>query len=314
LTGEAAPGAPTRRDKILRRTRVGATLALALVGMLWAASRPEGPAITLGLAVVLTLWSIFEVQRMGLFSTKYGAPASAIACLTGAALFARAFLTESGGAAELFDKSGDPGSLWAAMGVALLGGFVAGMVAMLPALMRRGEEPAGTESSRPTASHWLLLVVVALPLLGLVPIRAYGGIAALSAFLVLAKIGDVAGYYFGSLMGRRHPFPNISPGKTVAGCVASLIFGTVFGGVFVLTGVLEGARFGVLSGLLLGAIINVLAQAGDLLESALKRRAKVKDSGTTFGPSGGMLDLVDSLLLSAPVIALLWPVLFHWPA
>jgi len=58
----------------------------------------------------------------------------------------------------------------------------------------------------------------------------------------------------------------------------------------------------------------VLAQAGDLLESALKRRAKVKDSGTTFGPSGGMLDLVDSLLLSAPVIALLWPVLFHWPA
>ncbi|MEM9381774.1 MAG: phosphatidate cytidylyltransferase, partial [Planctomycetota bacterium] len=43
-------------------------------------------------------------------------------------------------------------------------------------------------------------------------------------------------------------------------------------------------------------------------------RAKVKDSGTTFGPSGGMLDLVDSILLSAVPIAFLWPVLFRWPA
>ena len=81
----------------------------------------------------------------------------------------------------------------------------------------------------------------------------------------------------------------------------------------VLGGVLDGARFGVASGLLLGLVVNLTAQAGDLLESRFKRRAQVKDSGTTFGPSGGMLDLVDSLLLSAPLVALLWPLLFELP-
>ena len=83
--------------------------------------------------------------------------------------------------------------------------------------------------------------------------------------------------------------------------------------LFVLGGVLDGARFGVASGLALGLVVNLTAQAGDLLESRFKRRAQVKDSGTTFGPSGGMLDLVDSLLLSAPLVALLWPLLFELP-
>ena len=69
-----------------------------------------------------------------------------------------------------------------------------------------------------------------------------------------------------------------------------------------------------MSGVVLGLVVNVTAQAGDLMESGFKRRAQVKDSGTTFGPSGGMLDLVDSLLLSAPLVAFLWPLLFELPS
>ena len=136
----------------------------------------------------------------------------------------------------------------------------------------------------------------------------------MAAYIGLAKIGDIAGYYFGNLMGKRKPFPSISPGKTVAGCNASLITAVLIGALLVQLGVLSGARHGLLSGAILGASINVLAQAGDLLESAYKRRAGFKDSGSTFGPSGGMFDLVDSLILSAPAAALLWPYLFASPA
>lgn len=136
------------------------------------------------------------------------------------------------------------------------------------------------------------------------------GSEGLVAVLVLSKIGDTAGYYFGSWLGKTHPFPSISPGKTTAGCVASFVVATVVGGVLVATGLLPDARFGVLAGLAAGAALNLAAQAGDLLESWVKRRAGVKDSSTWFGPSGGLLDQVDSLLLSVPVAMIVLPLLF----
>jgi CDP-diglyceride synthetase len=132
----------------------------------------------------------------------------------------------------------------------------------------------------------------------------HGGLVAL---IVLAKVGDIAGYYVGSAIGKRHPFPGISPGKTVAGCWGSLVAGTLVGGTLVVVGLLPDGRMGLLGGCLAGATTNLAAQAGDLLESWIKRRAGVKDSGTWFGPSGGVLDLVDSLLLGVPVSLALWP-------
>jgi phosphatidate cytidylyltransferase len=63
------------------------------------------------------------------------------------------------------------------------------------------------------------------------------------------------------------------------------------------------------AGAAFGAVINLAAQAGDLFESWIKRRSGVKDSGTWFGPSGGVLDLVDSLLFTIPVALLTWPLL-----
>jgi phosphatidate cytidylyltransferase len=74
---------------------------------------------------------------------------------------------------------------------------------------------------------------------------------------------------------------------------------------------LPDPRWGVVSVLAAAALVNLASQAGDLLESAAKRQAGVKDSGTLFGPSGGFLDLVDSLLLSVPVALLTWPLLFE---
>ncbi len=56
--------------------------------------------------------------------------------------------------------------------------------------------------------------------------------------------------------------------------------------------------------------MNLAAQSGDLLKSWTKRRAGVKDSSTIFGPAGGLLDQVDSLLLAVPMACMTWPWLF----
>ncbi len=161
-----------------------------------------------------------------------------------------------------------------------------------------------------------LLVVLGLALWLLPPLPALWGIwfaygtSGLVALLALSKIGDTAGYYVGGSIGKSHPFPSISPGKTTAGCVASFVAATALGGVLSATGVLPEGRFGIASGFAAGAFLNVAAQSGDLLESWVKRRAGVKDSSNCFGPSGGLLDQLDSLLLSIPMALLTWPFLF----
>ena len=179
---------------------------------------------------------------------------------------------------------------------------------------RHGEAGRGADTSpgQLALPAHVIIPLVSLPLFFLVPLRSHGGALALAAIVVLAKLGDVAGYYVGNAFGKRHPFQNLSPGKTVEGCLGSLVAGTIAGAVFSKLGWLLEPRFGLFSGLLLGALVNLSAQAGDLLESSLKRRAGVKDSGVTFGPSGGMLDLVDSFLLAAPLAATIGPYLFHW--
>ena len=132
------------------------------------------------------------------------------------------------------------------------------------------------------------------------------GMGALIGMLALSKIGDSAGYYVGGAIGRSHPFPSISPGKTTAGCVASFVAAVALGAILSAAGVLPAGHTGLRSGLILGGLTNLAAQAGDLFESWVKRRAAVKDSSTVFGPSGGLLDQLDSLLFSIPVASFTW--------
>lgn len=306
MSEPAVDPAAAKRAKLILRTKVGGTLAISVAGLLWAASLPAGVTLTLGFAVVLSLWSILEAARMKIFG---GAPATvgAVAAVAyGAWEIHSNFI-----ARDVLALPGAEQALAQGLGLALLYSAVVALVVRSAAAVTKGQL-LWRLGERPGFGG--LVFLVALPLLALVPIRLVGGAGGLAVYLVLAKVGDIAGYYVGSTMGKRHPFPNLSPGKTVAGCVASLLVGIGAGAGFVLFGALEGARFGVLSGVALGLVVNITAQAGDLMESGFKRRAQVKDSGTTFGPSGGMLDLVDSLLLSAPLVAFLWPLLFELPS
>jgi CDP-diglyceride synthetase len=156
-----------------------------------------------------------------------------------------------------------------------------------------------------------LVVWLVPPLPALWQIWRWWSTGGLVAFLLCAKIGDTAGYYVGSALGRHHPFPTISPGKTIEGCLGSFAAGTGVGALSVSTGLLPGSIAG---GLAAGALVNLAAQAGDLLESWVKRRAGVKDSSTVFGPSGGLLDQIDSLLLGVPVAVATWPWILGTPA
>ncbi len=147
-----------------------------------------------------------------------------------------------------------------------------------------------------------------VPLYGLLGVYALGGVEALGVLVLLSKIGDIFGYFVGKAIGKRHPFPVLSPNKTLAGCVASLVAGVGAGGLLGALGVLpEGA--GLLAGLVTGLLVNVAAQAADLFESKVKRAGGVKDSGTLCAAAGGVLDVVDSLLFTVPLVLLLWPLL-----
>jgi len=117
--------------------------------------------------------------------------------------------------------------------------------------------------------------------------------------LLVAMIGDSAAYGAGRLWGRRKLIPHISPGKTVEGSI-----GAVCGNVMTAVGswlwLLPERSLVEIVGLALG--VGLLAQIGDLCESALKRAFGVKDSGWLFPGHGGMLDRIDSVLFPSAFI------------
>lgn len=154
--------------------------------------------------------------------------------------------------------------------------------------------------------RWALALAlwIALPLTWIWHVWEQFGPATMVGLVVLSKVGDIAAYYGGNAFGKRHPLPNLSPGKTVEGFACSVGAGLLTGGIL---SAIDAFNCGLLAGVTAGLIVNVASQAGDLLESWVKRSVGVKDSSAVFGPSGGFLDIVDSLLLSAPAALFTWP-------
>jgi phosphatidate cytidylyltransferase len=122
--------------------------------------------------------------------------------------------------------------------------------------------------------------------------------------------GDSLAYFVGKVAGRHKLAPSISPGKTWEGAIAHFVGSTVCATLFGLGCGLDGW-----AGAACGAIGSVAGQAGDLLESKLKRSAIVKDSGDILPGHGGVLDRIDSMLVAVPPqVLFLWlvaPSMFH---
>ncbi len=146
------------------------------------------------------------------------------------------------------------------------------------------------------------LVYVAVPSVALVLLRqaaAPAGWGAILFIFVVVWATDIAAYFAGRGFGGPKLWLRVSPKKTWSGAIGGVAAALVAGGA---TAALVGTG-SFSAGVLLAAPLSIAAQAGDLLESAMKRRFGVKDSGTIIPGHGGVLDRVDGLFGAA---ALAW--------
>ena len=127
------------------------------------------------------------------------------------------------------------------------------------------------------------------------------GAAMVFLLLFTTCFTDIGSFCFGKLFGKTKLCPDISPNKTVEGAIGGIFTGIVI--TFIVGRLLS---LSLLDSLYFGLIITVVAQMGDLWESVLKRDVEVKDSGEALPGHGGVLDRIDSLLLSTPVAYMLF--------
>jgi phosphatidate cytidylyltransferase len=152
------------------------------------------------------------------------------------------------------------------------------------------------------AATVLGVLYIALPLSFLIPLRfrdtSNGTKLILLLFLVIWA-GDICAYFVGRTLGRHLLFPRVSPKKTYEGAVAGLAGSLLVAWVFTHWFWPEAHPPTVL---LLAGLISVAGQIGDFAESAMKRGAGLKDSGTILPGHGGMLDRIDALLFGSAVL------------
>ncbi len=120
--------------------------------------------------------------------------------------------------------------------------------------------------------------------------------------LAVTKFSDVGAYVLGSLVGRHKMIPRISPGKTWEGFVGAMLTSL---GISVALTHFMGPRLGAVTltdSIILGLLLPLISVIGDLAESVVKRDASIKDSGHSIPGIGGALDLIDSILFTAPVL------------
>jgi phosphatidate cytidylyltransferase len=115
--------------------------------------------------------------------------------------------------------------------------------------------------------------------------------------LIGTFVGDTFAYFGGRFYGRTPLAPMISPNKTLEGFVLGVLGGTA---AFWFAGLYQDWLSGP-DALLIGAAVAIAAPVGDLFESLVKRDLEVKDTGTLFGPHGGVLDRLDAAMFSIPV-------------
>ena len=125
-----------------------------------------------------------------------------------------------------------------------------------------------------------------------------GGFNYFLFFFLLIIATDTSSYYFGKFIGKTKVFGFISPGKSVQGYLGGLSIALFF--AYIISYLLPVVELRCV--LAFGGLIAISGQLGDLVESSLKREAKVKDAGTLLPGFGGILDRFDSLIFASPIV------------
>lgn len=140
---------------------------------------------------------------------------------------------------------------------------------------------------------------VAVPCLAVLVLRRDFGFVSTAWLFVMVWATDTGAYAFGKTIGGPKLAPRISPNKTWAGLAGGMICAAAVGAAAAALGIVADAR--ILPLALFGAGLAVVAQVGDLFESAVKRCVGAKDSSRLIPGHGGVLDRVDGVMTAAPV-------------
>ncbi|MGW0630759.1 phosphatidate cytidylyltransferase [Streptomyces sp. NPDC002758] len=182
------------------------------------------------------------------------------------------------------------------------GAWVAMALTALAVLVWRMTEPPEGYLKDVTAGVFAAFYVPFLATFVSMMLTADDGPRRVLTFLLLTVVSDTGAYAVGWRFGRRKLAPRISPGKTREGLVGAVTFAMVGGALCMQFLIDDGTWW---QGLLLGLAVAASATLGDLGESMIKRDLGIKDMGTLLPGHGGIMDRLDSLLPTAPVVWLL---------
>jgi phosphatidate cytidylyltransferase len=296
------------------RLTYGPLMLVALAGVLdldynierWThgwVSAPSGHYGLAGVGIFLLLMALLPLATQEL-ATLFGAenvrPYRTLANTGSGLLMLHAFLTQFG---------------WFQTIAASTLAFVLVLVMILAALRR-----AWARESATAIQHMAGTVLAMLYLGGLAwfllalrvkhsmnQVRGFqGSTAAVVMILLVVKFTDIGAFFGGTRFGRHKMIPWLSPKKSWEGLAFGLATGAVVALICYKIWPRELSTLNAFKALFFGVVIGAVGQAGDLLESLMKRDAQVKDSGNLIPGFGGLLDVIDSPLVAAPVAYLLF--------
>ena len=256
------------------------------------AGRKLLPSILVSLTLIALVWLTLAYARV-LFALLV-----AIAVALGIREIARAFAaagTHISTRTLIVATGGLTYAVWSAGVEGLAIATAIALPVLLISRLRKGPQDFVKSATATT------LALIYLPFLAgflILLARPDDGLARVMTFVVLIGCNDTFGYLVGVLFGKHPLVPKISPKKSWEGLVGSIIF-TSIGGSLSFYYILDLQWW---IGAIVGLMIVFTATSGDLIESAMKRDLSLKDMGSLLPGHGGMLDRLDSVLLSAPAL------------
>jgi phosphatidate cytidylyltransferase len=256
------------------------------------AGRKLLPSILVSLTLIALVWLTLAYARV-LFALLV-----AIAVALGIREIARAFAaagTHISTRTLIVATGGLTYAVWSAGVEGLAIATAIALPVLLISRLRKGPQDFVKSATATT------LALIYLPFLAgflILLARPDDGLARVMTFVVLVGCNDTFGYLVGVIFGKQPLVPKIRPKKSWEGLVGSIIF-TSIGGALSFYYILDLQWW---IGALVALMIVFTATSGDLIESAMKRDLSLKDMGSLLPGHGGMLDRLDSVLLSAPAL------------
>lgn len=167
---------------------------------------------------------------------------------------------------------------------------------------------SGKDSGKQLQEASFAIIYLVIPFYSISILRQDAVEYLLIALFAMIWANDTGAYLVGKKFGKRKLAPNISPKKTIEGLVGGILSAIII--AFIATFYINELSY--LNAILIAVLVSFSATVGDLFESALKRKAEIKDSGKLFVGHGGFLDRFDSVLFAAPITLLYIKLVYEW--